>query len=291
MTVKSQCADRQSLTKWFEAHGRDLPWRRSRDPWTILISETMLQQTQVSRVVERLGPFLSRFPSPEAMAAASAGEVIAEWSGLGYNRRAVALHQTAVRIRDRHEGVIPSSLADLLALPGVGPYTARAVRVFAFELNDAVVDTNIGRVLARWENRSLKPSEAQHLANALVPTKQSWIWNQAVMELGALVCRRQPDCGACPVSGECAWFRADQPVPDPAIGTAGVSKAQTRFDGSDRQGRGRLLRHLARATLDERQLEDAMGWPDDSARVARVVAGMVGEGLVERVGTSYRLPE
>ncbi len=291
MPVKGQSADRQSLTEWFQAHGRDLPWRRSREPWTILISETMLQQTQALRVVERLGPFVERFPCPDAMASSSVGDVIAEWSGLGYNRRAVALHRTAVAICDRHGGVVPSALADLQALPGVGPYTARAVRVFAFEMNDAVVDTNIGRVLARWENRSLKPAEAQRLANALVPNAQPWTWNQAIMELGALLCRRQPHCAACPVSGECAWFQAGQPLPDPASGSAGVSKPQRRFEGSDRQGRGRLLRHLATGDVHQSQLGDAMGWPDDQARADRVVAGMVDDGLVERIGTSHRLPK
>ncbi len=154
-----------------------------------------------------------------------------------------------------------------------------------------VVDTNIGRVLARWENRSLKPAEAQGLANALVPDAQTWTWNQAIMELGALLCRGQPNCGACPVSGECAWFQAGRPMPDPAARTAGVSKGQSRFEGSDRQGSGRLLRHLAGEAVDESQLDEVMGWPDDPARADRVVAGMVGDGLVERVGTSYRLPE
>ncbi|NNF55296.1 MAG: A/G-specific adenine glycosylase [Acidimicrobiales bacterium] len=290
MTVKGQCADRQTLTEWFELHGRDLPWRHSRDPWTILISETMLQQTQVVRVVERLGPFMERFPSPEAMAAASAGDVITEWSGLGYNRRAVALHRTAQAIYELHGGVVPSALADLLALPGVGPYTARAVRVFAFELDDAVVDTNIGRVLARWENRSLKPAEAQDFANSLVRRGGAWIWNQSIMELGALLCRPQPHCAACPVSRDCGWFLAGQPTPDPASRTAGVTTGQSRFEGSDRQGRGRLMRHLARQDVDEANLDDAMGWPGDPARADRVVQGMVTDGLVERLGTSYRLP-
>ncbi|MGI9610239.1 MAG: A/G-specific adenine glycosylase, partial [Acidimicrobiia bacterium] len=185
---------RDALIDWFSVFGRDLPWRHSRDPWLVLVSELMLQQTQVKRVEERLPVFVKQFASPHELAEARPAEVITAWMGLGYNRRALNLHRAATQIVEVHGGSVPSDLEALLALPGVGPYTARAVRVFAFEKPDAVVDTNVGRVLARWEGRSLKPREAQRLADRLASPEHSWVWNQAIMELGALVCMRAPQC-------------------------------------------------------------------------------------------------
>ena len=158
-----------AVLAWGEANLRDLPWRRTRDPWAILVSETMLQQTQVARVVDRLPRFLERFPTPEACASAPAGDVVDEWSGLGYNRRPLNLHRAAVAMVERHGGRVPERLDDLLALPGVGPYTARAVRAFAHEQAAAVVDTNIGRVLARWAGHGFTPKAAQVRADELAP--------------------------------------------------------------------------------------------------------------------------
>jgi len=211
------------LLGWFAERGRDLPWRETRDPWAILVSESMLQQTQVARVIERWPRFLERFPTPTACADRPVGDVIDEWAGLGYNRRAVSLHRAAAAMRDQHEGAVPSELDELLALPGIGPYTARAVRAFAFELDDGVVDTNIGRVLARVAGRRLTPREAQLLADELVPAGHGWEWNQAIMELGALVCRPTPSCDECPVQGDCSWRGEGS---DPATGSAAVSKGQ-----------------------------------------------------------------
>ena len=178
-------ARREAVLAWGVASLRDLPWRRTRDPWSILVSETMLQQTQVARVIDRLPRFLERFPSPEACAAAPAGDVVDEWAGLGYNRRPLNLHRAATVMVESHGGRVPERLEDLLALPGVGPYTARAVRAFAHELPAAVVDTNIGRVLARWDGIRLTPNRVQQRADALAPDDQPWQWNQSLMELGA----------------------------------------------------------------------------------------------------------
>lgn len=266
----------QALLGWFAAQGRDLPWRHSRDAWAILVSELMLQQTQVTRVIERWPRFLERFPSAEVCADGAVGDVIDEWAGLGYNRRAVNLHRTAVAVRDQHEGVVPSSLRELLALSGIGPYTARAVRAFAYELDDGVVDTNIGRVLARIEGRRLKPAQAQRLADDLVPAGHGWEWNQAIMELGALVCRPTPVCSSCPVHNDCAW-KGDGP--DPSKGSAAVSKGQSRFEGSDRQGRGRLIDALRHQPVLTTDLAVTMGWLDDQERAERVAATLVGDGL------------
>ena len=224
------------------------------------------------------------------MAARPVGDVITQWSGLGYNRRAVQLHRSARAIVADHGGAVPSDLQGLLALPGVGPYTARAVLVFAFEEAEAVVDTNVGRVMARWQNRSLTPSVAQRLANSLVPSGSPWAWNQAIMELGALLCGKKPDCGPCPVSGSCAWFLAGRPQPDPARGSAAVTKPQSRFQGSDREGRGRLLRALAISPVQQPELAAAMGWVGDEERASRVLAGLIADGLVSIAGSTVQLP-
>jgi A/G-specific adenine glycosylase len=230
------------LLGWWEAERRDLPWRRTRDPWAVLVSELMLQQTQVSRVEPRWHRFLVRFPTPVACATAGAGSVVEEWAGLGYNRRAVSLHRCAVAVVEYHGGRLPDRLDDLLALPGIGPYTARAVLAFAFEHDVAVVDTNVGRILARTAGRSLRARGAQDLADSLVPEGEGWAWNQAMLDLGATVCaKRAPACARCPVATTCAWALAGRPEPDPATGSHAVSRGQSRFEGSFRQGRSRLL--------------------------------------------------
>ncbi|MDA3040576.1 MAG: A/G-specific adenine glycosylase [Actinomycetota bacterium] len=270
------------VLEWFEANARDLPWRRTRDPWAILVSELMLQQTQVSRVVDRLPRFLRRFPGPPVCAGAPLAAVIDEWSGLGYNRRAVSLHRAAACMVAEHDGRVPDGLAQLLALPGVGPYTARAVRVFAFGLDDAVVDTNVARILARTQGRSLKPAEAQRAADAMVPAGSGWHWNQALLDVGATLCRpgTEPDCGRCPCRTACQWALAGCPKPDPAVGSAGVSGGQSTFVGSDRQGRGRLVRTLRGGPVAVSDASAAMGWSDDPRRTERVLATLIADGLV-----------
>jgi A/G-specific adenine glycosylase len=280
------------LIEWWSREGRDLPWRRSRDPWAVLVSELMLQQTQVARVVERYVRFLGRFPTVGACAAAPTGDVIEEWAGLGYNRRAVHLHRAAVHCVEHHGGSLPSDLDALLALPGVGPYTARAVLVFAHERDIGLVDTNAGRFVARaLAGRRLAPKEAQTVADAAVPEGWGWTWGQAVFDLGASVCRkRAPRCGECPVRPHCAWGAAGFPDPDPIEGSAGISGPQAPLEGSDRQGRGRLVDALRAGPVDPAGLAAAMGWPDDPDRARRVAATLVSDGLAVRDGDRYRLP-
>lgn len=170
----------------------------------------MLQQTQVARVVPKYTAFLERFGSPEACAAAPAGDVVRAWAGLGYNRRAVNLHRAAVAVVAQHGGLLPDSLEELLRLPGVGPYTARAVLAFAFERDVGVVDVNAARVLARRAGRTLSARAAQDTADAHVAPGHSWAWNQAMLDLGATVCTaRSPHCSACPVGLGCAWLSGD----------------------------------------------------------------------------------
>ncbi len=278
-----------ALLAWFAEEGRDLPWRRTRDPWAVLVSELMLQQTQVARVIDRLPRFLARFPVP-ADAACSVADVIDEWRGLGYNRRAVNLHRASEAMVERHDGRVPEALDDLLALPGIGPYTARAVRAFAFEFDDAVVDTNIGRILARVVGERLTPTAAQRTADAWVPNGCGWSWNQAVMELGALRCRPTPVCDGCPLAACCRWHQAGHPSPDPAVRSAAVSTGQSRFEGSDRQGRGRLVDALRLGVVADVDLAAVMGWADDHARARRVADGLLTDGLAVRDGATWRLP-
>jgi A/G-specific adenine glycosylase len=286
-----------TLLAWGAAHLRPLPWRATRDPWAVLVSEVMTQQTGVDRVVPRYHAFLARFPDPATCAAASAGEVVRLWAGLGYNRRALNLHGCAVAVVERHGGDLPDDLGELLALPGVGPYTARAVLAFAFERPVGVVDTNVGRVLARWSGRPLRRADAQALADRLAGAaargggERSWRWNQSVMELGAAVCRRrQPDCGSCPVAERCAWAGSGLAPPDPADGSAGVSTGQPRFEGSDRQGRGRLVAALCGGPVAVGDVARVMGWSDDPARADRVAIGVLADGFAVRDGDVLRLP-
>jgi len=280
------------LLGWFEHRQRDLPWRRTRDPWAVLVSELMLQQTQVARVLPRFEEFLGRWPTPSACAAAPLGDIVTAWAGLGYNRRAVNLHRCAVEVTDHHDGELPTDLTGLLSLPGIGPYTARAVLAFAHEADVGVLDTNAARVLARWAGHPLRPREAQDEADAAVPTGQGWAWNQAMLDLGATTCRaRTPTCEDCPVAVDCTWHAAGHPSPDPAIGSAGVSGGQSRFDGSDRQGRGRLVDALRSGPVAESDVAQLAGWPDDPERAARVAATLVADGLATvDVGGTLHLP-
>ena len=252
----------------------------------------MLQQTQVARVVLRYEAFLDRFPDTGACAASPVGAVIDAWAGLGYNRRAVYLHRAAIAIVDRRHGRFPDNLEELQALPGVGAYTARAILVFAFEKQLGVVETNVARVLARAvAGRRLAAGEVQAVADSHVPETQSWVWNQAMVDLGATICTsRSPRCHSCPLQRSCAWASAGHPAPDPAVDSAGVSGRQSTFSGSDRQGRGRLIDALRRGPLSLNRLPEATGWPDDPDRASRVAAGLVADGLAVETGGQLALP-
>ena len=288
--------DHVALLTWAEGRRAELPWRSTRDPWAVLVSELMLQQTQVARVVPRWHRFLDRFPTVGACAAASAGEIVDEWAGLGYNRRAVNLHRAAVAIVECHGGQVPDALDDLVALPGIGAYTARAVLAFAFERNVAVVDTNVGRVLARRIGEPLSPRAAQSLADSLVPDGAGWSWNQVMLDLGAEVCtKRVAHCGDCPVRDGCAWWATGNPDPDPAIGSAAVGRGQSRFEGSFRQGRARLLDRLRDGSvITPDGLVGACGWAeraDGPADAERAAQSLVDDGLAVRDSLgALRLP-
>jgi A/G-specific adenine glycosylase len=282
------------VVAWFRADGRDLPWRRTRDPWAVLVSELMLQQTGVARVEPRYLAFLARFPTAAACAAAPVGDVVSLWQGLGYNRRAVNLHRAATAVVAEHGGEVPTDLDALLALPGIGPYTARAVLAFAAEEPVGVMDVNVARTLARLAGRPVTQAEADVLALEAAGGDEAagggaaggsaWTWNQAVMELGARVCRPTPSCAGCPANDACSWRggadgdAAAAGAPDPWV----RPRAQSRFEGSDRQGRGRLVDALRAGPVSSADLASVMGWPDDPDRAVRVAATLLADGLAAR---------
>ena len=247
----------------------------------------MLQQTSVARVLPKFGSFIDEFPTPAVMAAAPLGDALRLWTGLGYPRRCRNLRDAAVAITEKHGGEFPRTLDELLQLPGVGQYTARAVLAFAFDETVAVVDTNVSRVLSRLEGVSMPARTLQTLADSLVPDGLGWEWNQVVMDFGARVCTaRAPKCGSCALARLCTWRGNGA---DPAPNSAGASRPQARFEGSDRQARGRALRAVADGITDESDVLGSMRL-DDSARAGALVDALVSEGLLVRSGRCLTLP-
>jgi A/G-specific adenine glycosylase len=277
-----------ALRAWFSAHQRELPWRTTRDPYRVLLSEVMLQQTQVSRVIGAYHAFLDRFPTLQALAAAPTAAVVEQWRGLGYNRRAVNLQRAARAVVADHGGVMPSTLEELVALPGIGPYTARAVLVFAHEQPVAAVDVNVARVVQRAMSGVPVPArDRQRLADHLV-ARAPWEVAQALMELGARHCTaRAPRCATCPVAAHCEWRGAGNPAPDP-----GAARRPTAapFAGSDRFHRGRLLDALRGGSVATDELSDVTR-TDDPARARRVAEALVADGLATWRGGRLTLPE
>jgi A/G-specific adenine glycosylase len=283
--VTDQSGLHESIFTWITPRLRQLPWRDTRDPWHVLVSEVMLQQTGVSRALPKWEMFIDAFPTPQQCADAPLGDVLRMWQGLGYPRRAKNLQAAAGVIVAQHNGVVPNTLEELLALPGVGPYTARALLAFAFEDDAAVVDTNIARVLARFHGRTLKARDAQKLADDWVPQGEAWLWNQALMDLGATVCRPQPMCDECPLNKQCSWRGNGT---DPSVGSAGVSVAQAKFAGSDRQARGRLIKQLGECAVPIHAVPEIM---DRSAEIAmRLVNDLISDGLIVRDNDELMLP-
>lgn len=270
------------VISWFDENGRDLPWRAPKfTAWGALVSEFMLQQTPVARVVPKLTQWLARWPTPADLAVDSPGEAVRMWDKLGYPRRALWLHACAVAIVEKFDGKVPESVDALLTLPGVGPYTARAIAVFVFGAHEPVVDTNIRRVIARHEHGQSDqdhPNTARDLADmaALLPEpSKSPRFNQAVMELGALVCTaRAPRCEVCPIASSCAWRAAGYPD----TGARGVPK-QARYEGSDRQARGAVLKVLREAAHPVSRHEIDECWSDAPQR-DRAVASLLRDGLI-----------
>jgi A/G-specific adenine glycosylase len=242
----------------------------------------MLQQTQAERIVGHYEAFLSAFPTAPDCARARPGDVVRLWSGLGYNRRALNLHRAAVMITEQYGGLVPGDERALRSLPGVGPYTARAVLAFAFEADVAAVDTNVVRVLARsLVGHGLALGEAQVVGDRVLPVGRTWEFNQAMFDLGATVCTAgRPACVVCPLYRQCRWRRGGYATPDPWRASPSV-RPQAAFAGSDRQGRGRLIHALRAGGVSRKALAAACGWPDDEARADRICQALVAEGFAE----------
>jgi len=282
-----------AVSEWFRANGRDLPWREPGfSAWGTLVSEFMLQQTPVVRVIPRLEAFLERWPTPADLAASPSGDAVRAWDRLGYPRRALNLHAAAVAITERHGGVVPHDVDELLALPGVGDYTARAVAVFAYGLRHPVVDVNIRRVIARSVNGHGEPGPAKTKVDLAameeilpVDVAESAVANVAIMELGALVCTaRAPKCEVCPIAAQCAWRLAGYPAFE-----GKRAPVQKKFEGSDRQVRGLIMAELRASDIPVSAAEITTVWPDATQR-DRALAGLLRDGLVVGSPAGYTLP-
>ena len=292
--VSAATADlHRRVLRWYAGNARDLPWRHSdATAWAVLVSEVMLQQTPVRRVLPAYTAWLERWPTPSAMATASVGDAVRAWGRLGYPRRAMRLHQAATAIVERHGGEVPSDIDALRDLPGIGDYTAAAVSMFAYRRRHPVLDTNVRRVFARVVDGAALPGPSMRVAERetarrLLPHDRSTAarWSVAVMELGALVCTaRGPACDRCPIADRCAWQRAGCPPYD------GPPRPTQSYDGTDRQCRGALLAVLrdADGPVSRRRLE--AGWKLAIQR-ERALDGLVADGLVEPLdGNRFALP-
>jgi len=284
------------LPAWYRDAARDLPWRRREfhrefGAWGTLVSEFMLQQTPVTRVIPHLEAWLARWPTPRALAAATPADVVQQWANLGYPRRALWLHRAAIEITDRHAGVVPREIEPLLRLSGIGDYTARAVAVFAYGDRHPVVDTNTRRVLARAILGQAQPGSPARrdldLMESVLPADdaESAVFNAAAMELGATVCTsRSPRCDICPLLHTCAWVAAGRPD------TGDTRRRQAAFEGSDRQARGAVLRLLRTAAPEPVLLQGVLPeWPDPRQR-DRAIDSLIADGLAEADGETLSLP-
>ncbi len=257
----------EALLSWYGRHRRDIAWRSTSDPWAILVSEVMAQQTQVTRVIPKWRSFMTRFPTPADCAAAPRAAVVAMWSGLGYNTRAVRLHAAASRVTA--DGW-PTTTEGLAALPGVGPYTAAAVACFAFGEQVPTVDTNFRRVLSRWAGRALDGAALWERARDELPDGAAVDWNQAVMDLGASLCTpRDPSCDTCPVASWCADPTIYQPP-----------RPQGRFEGSRREARGAVIRVLSTGPASAADISATESIAD--GRIRQALAHLQDEGLITR---------
>ncbi|MET3961429.1 A/G-specific adenine glycosylase [Marmoricola sp. OAE513] len=279
------------VTDWYAEHARDLPWRRpGTSPWSVMVSEFMLQQTPVVRVLPVHETWMNTWPTPAALAAAPSGEAVRAWGRLGYPRRALRLHASAVAITERFDGEVPDTYEDLRSLPGVGDYTAAAIASFAFGRSHAVLDTNVRRVLGRAVSGVEFPAPSvtaaeRTLAGALVPDEDPEVWAIAVMELGALVCTAaNPSCDRCPIVDRCAWHRAGRPPYD------GPPRKVQTYAGTDRMCRGRLLAVLRDADGSVTQERLDAVWADAVQR-ERALASLIADGLVARHGDRFALPD
>lgn len=280
----------EAICAWFDANGRDLPWRRpGTSAWGVLVSEVMSQQTPMSRVIGPWHEWMNRWPTPDDLAEEDSGEAVAAWGRLGYPRRALRLHSCAVTIATEHDGVVPNSYDELVALPGIGDYTASAVVSFAFGGRATVLDTNVRRLIARAEsgiaNCPTSVTRAERIvADALVPDEDARAakWAVASMELGALVCTaRSPQCEVCPIRDGCRWVIDGRPDNAPA-------RRGQPWKGTDRQCRGVIMDVVRNSPRGVKVQMALSAWPElDQA--SRCLESLLDDGLVHRRGNLITL--
>lgn len=281
---------RKRILAYYDAHGRDLPWRRTRNPYCILVSEVMLQQTQVSRVIEKYNEFLKKFPTVDALALAKTSDVLKVWKGLGYNRRALFLQRTAQAVVHEYAGKFPQDLEILKTLPGVGDYTARAILSFAFEQPVPMMDTNHRRFYTRVLHglKEIKDVELLKDATSMLPKKRAYDWNQALMDVGSFIClSKKPLCETCPVKTYCQSY-PDILTVEPK---KKARKYKTPFRETDRYYRGKtmdVLREHGSVTvlMLKKQFDDI-----DQERVKKIIAGLEKDGLICIKNKRIMLPD
>lgn len=291
-TIRAVAKDTPRIDRvcsWFADNARPLPWR-STSPWGVLVSEFMLQQTPVNRVEPVWRTWMDRWPEPTDLAAVPAGEAVRAWGRLGYPRRALRLHATAVVITNEHSGQVPRDERELRALPGVGEYTAAAIRAFAFGESAVVLDVNVRRVLSRaWTGIAEPPAHMTATERALAvgleqAASDAALWAAASMELGAVVCtKRAPDCSACPLERTCAWRKAGSPKLEV------TPRRQPRFEGSDRQARGNIMRVLRDSTAPLPKSTVLAGM-SDIEQAERAMKSLMDDGLIVSIGRRLALP-
>ncbi len=282
---------RKTILRWFDANARDLPWRRTRDPWAVLVSEYMLQQTQVERVIPKYLDFLRRWPTPAALAESSLAEVLATWSGLGYNRRAKNLHAAAIAICEQFGGVVPLDVDALISLPGIGRYTAAAVASFAGNADVVLWDTNIRRIFMRvlhggeFARRLPDDATLETILSRVLPRGRSRDWHGALMDFGSAVCvSRAPACAACPLAASCVAAPSFLAGKSPRVA---LIRPQSKFEGSRRQARGAIVRLLTeKGPLTETYVIAATACKDARA----VITDLERDGMLRREGDLITLP-
>lgn len=291
----------ENILQWYAKNKRDLPWRKTTDPYHILVSEFMLQQTQVDRVIPKYAAFLKQFPTLQKLAAASPADVIKTWAGLGYNRRAVNLHRLAQTLVNDHRGHIPRHLDLLEHLPGIGPYTASAIASFAYNADVPVLDVNIHRVLERYfalkpETPARQRQELRTLARALIPKEQGSTWHNALMDFGALQCTaHNPACALCILHQNCSFFAELQRTPLPERNKLFTQKKKTQsFIGSTRYHRGKIIAYLrtykeSTLTALMRHMQKEYHITDDTY-LKSVIEGLKKDRLIQQEGTIITLP-
>ena len=279
----------QTILDWYAQHKRDLPWRSTTDPYHIVVSEFMLQQTQVPRVIPKYHEFLKRFPTIQSLAQASPANVIDAWAGLGYNRRALYLHKFAQAIIKQHNGQIPSDREALLELPGIGPYTSQAIRCFAFKKHAAVVDINIKRIYSRLFFRGAgTEQELQNIARELIPQSHGVEWNNALMDFGSLLCTDNPKCNICPLTVTCTAYKSG--TPERYV----KPKTQSKFIGSNRFYRSLIIKELRKSenfTCSAAAIQKLKPKNKTNEWFEKIIASLEKDGMITRDVKTVSLPK